>query len=136
MRKRVTKSLLFILPYVITEFTNTFLVLIDKSISNSIGQTALVVFSSFITLNWAINTLQTCISSSHIIVLSRNKVNNKDINTSGLFLELIFSLTTAILLFFFAKNITYIYKLNDEARNILTIILRLKAIQLPIAAIG
>ena len=58
MRKRVTKSLLFILPYVITEFTNTFLVLIDKSISNSIGQTALVVFSSFITLNWAINTLQ------------------------------------------------------------------------------
>ena len=136
MRKRVIKSLLFVLPYIIVEFTNTFLILIDKSISNSIGQTALVVFSSFITLNWAINTLQACISSSHSIVLVRNKNNNKDINTSGLFLELIFSLITGLLLFFFARNITHVYQLNNEARNILTIILRLKAIQLPLVAVG
>lgn len=136
MRKRVLKSLLFVLPYIIIEFTNTFLVLIDKSISNSIGQTALVVFSSFLTLNWAINTLQVCISSSHIMILVRNKIDNKDINTSGLFLELIFSLITGLLLFFFAKNITYIYQLDNEARNILTIILKLKAIQLPLVAVG
>lgn len=136
MRKRVIKSLLFVLPYIIVEFTNTCLILIDKSISNSIGQTALVVFSSFITLNWAINTLQACISSSHSIVLVRNKNDNKDINTSGLFLELIFSLITGLLLFFFARNITHVYQLNNEARNILTIILRLKAIQLPLVAVG
>lgn len=65
MKKRVIKSLLFVLPYIIVEFTNTFLILIDKSISNSIGQTALVVFSSFITLNWAINTIHcACITVS------------------------------------------------------------------------
>ena len=52
-RKQIRKTLLFVLPYIIIEFTNTFLILIDKSISNSIGQTALVVFTSFITLNWA-----------------------------------------------------------------------------------
>lgn len=136
MRKRVMKSLLFVLPYIIVEFTNVFLVLIDKSISNSIGKTALVVFSSFITLNWAINTLQACISSSHSIVLVRNKADYKDINTSGLFLELIFSLFTGILIFLFANNITHIYQLDNNARNILTIILRLKAIQLPIVAVG
>lgn len=56
MRKCVMKSLLFVLPYIIVEFTNVFLILVDKSISNSIGKTALVVFSPFITLNWAINT--------------------------------------------------------------------------------
>lgn len=50
------KSLLFVLPYIIVEFTNVFLILVDKSILNSTGKTALVVFSSFITLNWAINT--------------------------------------------------------------------------------
>lgn len=44
MRKRVMKSLLFVLPYIIVEFTNVFLILVDKSISNSIGKTALVVF--------------------------------------------------------------------------------------------
>lgn len=55
MRKCVMKSLLFVLPYIIVEFTNVFLILVDKSISNSIGKTALVVFLSFITLNWAIN---------------------------------------------------------------------------------
>lgn len=91
MRERVMKSLLFVLPYIIVEFTNVFLILVDKSISNSIGKTALVVFSSFITLNWAINTLQACMASSHNIVLVRNKLDSKDINTSGLFLELMFN---------------------------------------------
>lgn len=136
MRKRVMKSLLFVLPYIIVEFTNVFLILVDKSISNSIGKTALVVFSSFITLNWAINTLQACMASSHNIVLVRNKLDSKDINTSGLFLELMFSLFTGILIFCFAHNITYIYKLDNDARNILTIILRLKAIELPLVAVG
>lgn len=136
MRKRVMKSLLFVLPYIIVEFTNVFLILVDKSISNSIGKTALVVFSSFITLNWAINTLQACMASSHNIVLVRNKLDFKDINTSGLFLELIFSLFTGILIFCFAHNITYIYKLDNDARNILTTILRLKAIELPLVAVG
>ncbi len=136
MRKRVMKSLLFVLPYIIVEFTNVFLILVDKSISNSIRKTALVVFSSFITLNWAINTLQACMASSHNIVLVRNKLDFKDINTSGLFLELIFSLFTGILIFCFAHNITYIYKLDNDARNILTTILRLKAIELPLVAVG
>ena len=136
MRKCVMKSLLFVLPYIIVEFTNVFLILVDKSISNSIGKTALVVFSSFITLNWAINTLQACMASSHNIVLVRNKLDSKDINTSGLFLELMFSLFTGILIFCFAHNITYIYKLDNDVRNILTTILRLKAIELPLVAVG
>lgn len=38
------KSLLFVLPYIIVEFTNVFLISIDKSILNSIGKTALVFF--------------------------------------------------------------------------------------------
>ena len=135
-RKQIRKTLLFVLPYIIIEFTNTFLILIDKSISNSIGQTALVVFTSFITLNWAINTLQGCISSSHIIVLVSNKKDNKNINTTGLFLELIFSIFIGLLLFLFANNITYIYQLENNARNILTVILKLKAIQLPFVAAG
>ena len=44
MRKCVMKSLLFVLPYIIVEFTNVFLILVDKSISNSIGKTALLFF--------------------------------------------------------------------------------------------
>ena len=56
--KKLLKTFLFVLPYILVEFTNTLLVTIDKSMSNSIGTTAIIVFSSFITLNWAINTLQ------------------------------------------------------------------------------
>lgn len=134
--KEIFKTLLFVLPYIVVEFTNTILVIIDKSISNSIGKTALVVFSSFITLNWAINTLQNCISSSHSIVLVRNKKDSKNINTSGIALELIFSILTGLVIFIFAENITHVYQLDNNARNILTIILRLKAIQLPFVAIG
>ena len=37
----------------------------------------MVVFSTFITLNWAINTLQGCISQSHSIVLVRNKKDDE-----------------------------------------------------------
>ena len=58
--KQILKTFIFVLPYIFVEFTNTLLVTIDKSISNSIGKTAIIVFSSFITLNWAINTIQTC----------------------------------------------------------------------------
>lgn len=135
-KKEIFKTLLFILPYILVEFTNIILVIIDKSISNSISKTALVVFSSFITLNWAINTLQYCVGLSHGIVLVRNKKDNKNINTAGIVLELIFSILTGILLFLFAKNITNVYNLDNDARNILTIILKLKAIQLPFVSIG
>lgn len=134
--KEIFKALLFVLPYIAVEFTNTILVIIDKSISNSIGKTSLVVFSSFITLNWAINTLQYCIGLSHSIVLVRNKKDDKNINTAGIVLELIFSILTGLLLFKFAPNITNIYQLDDDARGILTIILRLKAVQLPFVSIG
>lgn len=51
--KKLLKTFLFVLPYILVEFTNTLLVTIDKSMSNSIGTTAIIVFSSFITLNWA-----------------------------------------------------------------------------------
>lgn len=134
--KEIFKTLLFILPYILVEFTNTILLVIDKSISNSIGKTALVVFSSFITLNWAINTLQYCIGLSHSIVLVRNKKDDKNINTTGILLELIFSILTGLLVFTFSQNITNVYKLDNNASNILTIILRLKAIQLPFASIS
>ena len=36
----------------------------------------------------------------------------------------------------FAKQITYVYTLEDDARTILTTILKLKAIQLPINSIA
>lgn len=62
--KKLLKTFLFVLPYILVEFTNTLLVTIDKSMSNSIGTTAIIVFSSFVTLNWAINTIQTCVSSA------------------------------------------------------------------------
>ena len=132
----VFKTLLFVLPYIIVEFTNTILVIIDKSISNSIGKTSLVVFSTFITLNWAINTLQSCINQAHSIVLVKNKKDDKNINTTGIVLELIFSILTGLFLFLFAENVTYIYIIEDDARSILTTILRLKAIQLPFVAMG
>lgn len=134
--KNIFKTFLFVLPYILVEFTNTFLVTIDKSMSNSIGKTAIIVFSSFITLNWAINTIQACISNAHVIVLARDKENYKKINTSAMLIELISSVVIAILIFTFSKQITYIYNLENDAREILTIILKLKAIQLPILAIG
>ena len=58
--KEILKTFIFVLPYIFVEFTNTLLVTIDKSISNSIGKTAIIVFSSFITLNWAINLYRKC----------------------------------------------------------------------------
>lgn len=71
--KEVLRTFIFVLPYIFVEFTNTLLVTIDKSISNSIGKTAIIVFSSFFTLNWAINTIQSCVSNAHTIVLARDK---------------------------------------------------------------
>lgn len=134
--KNIFKAFLFVLPYILVEFTNTLLVTIDKSMSNSIGKTAIIVFSSFVTLNWAINTIQACISNAHTIVLARDKENSKNINSSAMLIELISSAVIAILIFIFSKQITYVYSLENDAREILTIILKLKAIQLPILAIG
>lgn len=135
-QKEIFKTLLFVLPYIAVEFTNTILVIIDKSLSNSIGKTAIIVFSSFVTLNWAINTIQACISQAHSIVLVRDREKHKVINTTGMFLELVTSSLIGILIFMFAKQITYIYTLEDDARTILTTILKLKAIQLPINSIA
>lgn len=134
--KNIFKTFLFVLPYILVEFTNTLLVTIDKSMSNSIGKTAIIVFSSFMTLNWAINTIQVCISNAHVIVLARDKENSKKINTSAIAVELISSIIIAIIIFIFSKQITYVYNLEDNAREILSKILKLKAIQLPILAIG
>ena len=140
MKQRINKNIfntfLFVLPYILVEFTNTLLVIIDKSMSNSIGKTAIIVFSSFVTLNWAINTIQACIGNAHAIVLSRDKDNSKKVNSSAMLIELISSLVIAILIFNFSNQITYVYNLESDARKILTIILKLKAIQLPLLAIG
>ena len=89
-KKEILKALIFVLPYIVVEFTNTVLIIIDRSISNSIGKTAIIVFSSFITLNWAINTIQGCIASAHRIVLVRDKENSKDINATGIAIEFIY----------------------------------------------
>lgn len=134
--KVIMKTFLFVLPYILVEFTNTLLVTIDKSISNSIGKTAIIVFSSFITLNWAINTIQSCIGTSHTIVLVRDRKNAKQINSSAMCIEVISSIIIAFVIFIFSKQITYVYNLENDAREILAIILKLKAIQLPILAIG
>lgn len=134
-KREVFQALIFVLPYIIVEFTNTILVVIDKSLSNSIGKTAIIVFSSFITLNWAINTIQGCISQAHSIVLVRDKKNYRNINTTAIIIELICSSITGVLIFVFAKQITFVYELEENARDILTIILKLKAIQLPFCAI-
>lgn len=136
LNKNIFNTFLFVLPYILVEFTNTLLVIIDKSMSNSIGKTAIIVFSSFVTLNWAINTIQACISNAHAIVLSRDKDNSKKVNSSAMLIELISSLVIAILIFNFSNQITYVYNLESDARKILTIILKLKAIQLPLLAIG
>lgn len=134
--KNIFKTFLFVLPYILVEFTNTLLLTIDKSMSNSIGKTAIIVFSSFVTLNWAINTIQACISNAHAIVLARDKENSRKVNSSAMLIELISSIIIAILIFTFSKQITYVYNLENDAREILTIILKLKAIQLPLLAIG
>ena len=134
--KNILRTFIFVLPYILVEFTNTLLVTIDKSMSNSIGKTAIIVFSSFFTLNWAINTIQACISNAHAIVLARDKKNYKKINSSAMLLELIGSIIISIFIFVFSNQITYIYNLENNAREILTIILRLMAIQLPLLAIG
>lgn len=136
INKNIFKTFLFVLPYILVEFTNTLLVIIDKSMSNSIGKTAIIVFSSFVTLNWAINTIQACIGNAHAIVLSRDKDNSKKVNSSAMLIELISSLVIDILIFNFSNQITYVYNLESDARKILTIILKLKAIQLPLLAIG
>ncbi len=136
INKNIFKTFLFVLPYILVEFTNTLLVIIDKSMSNSIGKTAIIVFSSFVTLNWAINTIQACIGNAHAIVLSRDKDNSKKVNSSAMLIELISSLVIAILIFNFSNQITYVYNLESDSRKILTIILKLKAIQLPLLAIG
>ena len=104
--------------------------------SNSIGKTAIIVFSSFVTLNWAINTIQSCISNAHAIVLARDKENHRKINSSAMIIELISSIVIAILIFIFSKQITYVCNLENDAREILVIILKLKTIQLPLLAIG
>ncbi len=123
MKQRINKNILntflFVLPYILVEFTNTLLVIIDKSMSNSIGKTAIIVFSSFVTLNWAINTIQACISNAHTIVLARDKENSKKINSSAMLIELISSVVIAILIFIFSSKITYVYNLENEARQIL-----------------
>ena len=131
----IIKTFLFILPYIIVEFTNTILLIIDKSMTNSIGKTAVIIFSSFMTLNWAINTIQVCLGNSHSIVLVRDKKNANTINSSAMFLELTSSIVISFILFIFSKQITYIYTLEENARNILSILLKLKAIQLPLQAI-
>lgn len=118
----ILNTYIFTLPYILVEFTNVFLVLIDKSLSNSLGTTAIIVFSSFVTLNWAINTIQGCLGSAHSIVLVRDKKNGKDINITAMSMELISSVIIAIFLFIFARQITYIYTLEDTARDVLTII--------------
>lgn len=66
--KSIMLVLLFVLPYIIVEFTNIILITIDRSLSISIGKTAIIVFASLISLDSAINTIQECISQSHSIV--------------------------------------------------------------------
>lgn len=134
--KEIMKTFIFVLPYIFIEFTNTLLVTIDRSISNSIGKTAVIVFSSFMTLNWAINTIQGCVGNSHTIILARDKENSKKINNSAMFIEIVSSVIISIVLFTFSRQITYIYDLEENAREILSILLKLKAIQLPIHSIG
>lgn len=134
--KQIISVLLFVLPYILVEFTNIILVIIDRSLSNSIGKIAIIVFASLISLESAINTIQECISQSHSIVLARDKKNSNSINSAAILLQLISSIFISSLIFLFANKITYIYTLEDNARDILTILLKLKAIQLPILAIS
>ena len=136
LNKTVISVLCFVLPYIFVEFTNVILSVIDKSISNSIGTTAIIVFSSLISLESAINIIQECISQSHSIVLARSNKDSYSINDTAIVLQLITSIFISIILFIFANIITYIYTLESDARNILTTLLKLKAIQLPILAVS
>lgn len=134
--KEILKTLLFVLPYIIVEFTNIILITTDKSLSSSIGPIAIIVFGAFISLESAINVIQECIAQSHNIVLARDRKNTKYINNSALFLQILSSILISVLLFIFANKVTYIYTLENDARNILTILLKLKALQLPILAVS
>lgn len=86
--KQVFSVLLFVLPYILVEFTNIILVTIDRSLSNSIGKIAIIVFASFLSLDSAINIIQGCISQSHNIALARDRKNNNSINTTSIFFNL------------------------------------------------
>ena len=130
------KVLLFVLPYIAVEFTNIILITIDRSLSNSIGKIAIIVFASLISLDSAINTIQECISQSHSIVLARDRKNRNVINSTAVFLQILSSVILSLVIYIFANKITYIYTLEDNARNILTTLLKLKAIQLPILALS
>lgn len=134
--KQIMSVLLFVLPYILVEFTNIILITTDKSLSNSIGPLAIIVFGAFISLESAINTVQECIAQSHTIVLARDRNNTKEINTAAIFLQILSSIFISVLLFIFANKITYIYTLENDARTILTILLKLKAFQLPILAVS
>ncbi len=136
LNKKAISVLWFVLPYIFVEFTNIILSVTDKSISNSIGATAIIVFSSLISLESAINIIQECISQSHSIVLARSNKDSYSINDTAIVLQLITSVFISIILFIFANKITYIYTLESDARNILTTLLKLKAIQLPILAVS
>lgn len=136
MKNPASKTLIFALPYTLTALANIFFITIDQSISNSIGATALIVFSSFTTFNWGADTFGYGIANAHNIMLARNKKDRRDINATGIILQLFINLMIALLLLVFAEQITYVYTLSDEARAILTTILRMKAIQLPILSIG
>lgn len=72
-QKNILKVLAFVLPYIIVEFTNIILITIDKSLSNSIGPIAIVVFGAFVSLEAGINVIQECIAQSHNIVLARDR---------------------------------------------------------------
>ena len=80
--------------------------------------------------------IQECISQSHSIVLSRDRKNNNSINTVAIFLQIFSSVIISLIIFIFANKLTYIYTLENDARNILTGLIKLKAIQLPILAIS
>lgn len=56
--KQAFSVLLFVLPYIFVEFANIILVTIDRSLSNSIGKIAIIVFASFLSLDSAINIIQ------------------------------------------------------------------------------
>ena len=84
----------------------------------------------------SINTIQTCVSSAHMIVLARANKDSKEINTYAMLIELVSAIIISILIFTFSNQITYVYHLENNAREILSIILKLKAIQLPLLALG
>ena len=118
-KKEILKALLFVVPYIIVEFTNVILITTDKALTSSIGPLAIIIFGAFVGLDSVINVIQECISQSHDIVLARDKKNSKYINNSAIFLQIVTSIPIAILLFIFANKVTYIYTLENEAREIL-----------------